>query len=138
MIRCIHSRSLVLEKFFSLFWGARVAGRVAFPHSLPVTTITSTELFSFRFHSSNVRCPPDWKLFNGSCFVAFIKPTATWDEARHACRSLGGDLAKITSAAENTFAYGLISGKVPNVCHRRQKQRLSETKKATSLRPEVS
>jgi len=59
---------------------------------------------------SKVSCPPGWKLFNGSCFIAFIKPTATWNEARYVCRSLGGDLAKITSAAENTFVYGLISG----------------------------
>ena len=70
-----------------------------------------------------MRCPPGWKLFNGSCFVAFIKPTATWDEARHVCRLLGGDLAKITSAAENTFAYGLISGKLPTAFFRCQEHR---------------
>lgn len=59
---------------------------------------------------SKASCPPRWKVFNGSCFFAFIKPKATWNEARYVCQSLGGDLAKITSAAENNFTYGLISG----------------------------
>jgi len=66
---------------------------------------------------SKERCPPGWKLFNGSCFFAFIKPMATWSEARYVCKSLGGDLVKITSAAENTFTYGLISGHLPTLTH---------------------
>ena len=51
-------------------------------------------------------------MFKDSCFVAFIKPKASWNDARYVCKSLGGDLAKITSAAKNRFAYGLIAGKV--------------------------
>ena len=67
---------------------------------------------------TTVRCAPGWKEFNGSCYFAFIKPTATWSDARDVCKSLGADLIKITSAAENTFAYGLISGTEPNFHNR--------------------
>ena len=49
-------------------------------------------------------------MLNESCYFAFIKPKATWNDARDVCKSLGADLIKITSAAENAFAYGLISG----------------------------
>ena len=35
-------------------------------------------------------------------------PTLEWDDARRNCLKLGGDLVKITTAAENQFIFNLI------------------------------
>ena len=35
-------------------------------------------------------------------------PTLEWDDARRNCLKLGGDLVKITTAAENQFVFNLI------------------------------
>ena len=46
---------------------------------------------------------------NGHFYEAFIVPGGiTWDDARSAAITAGGDLATITSSQENNFVFGLI------------------------------
>jgi hypothetical protein len=48
---------------------------------------------------------------NGHFYEAVLAPSGiTWADAQSAAVSRGGYLASITSAGENSFAYGLISG----------------------------
>ncbi|XP_072050976.1 uncharacterized protein [Amphiura filiformis] len=56
-------------------------------------------------------CPETWLLYRGHCYRYFSIST-TWTVARDHCRGLGGDLASIHSAEENSIIYGLISSDV--------------------------
>ena len=53
-------------------------------------------------------CPDGWVRRGNSCFLIIDIPTLVWSDARRNCQKLGGDLAKITSAAENQFILGLL------------------------------
>ena len=50
-----------------------------------------------------------WVRFGKSSYLVIDIPTLQWSDARRNCQKLGGDLAKITSAAENQFVYNLLS-----------------------------
>ena len=43
-----------------------------------------------------------------SCFLIIDTPNLEWKDARRNCQRFGGDLAKITSSAENQFIFGLL------------------------------
>lgn len=45
---------------------------------------------------------------NRACYLIIDIPTLEWNDAQRNCQKLGGDLVKITSAAENQFLYNLI------------------------------
>lgn len=47
---------------------------------------------------------------NGHCYEAVLYPGFSWYDAKAACEARGGHLVTITSAAENTFVFGLVSG----------------------------
>ena len=51
----------------------------------------------------------DWYTFGDSEYYVAQNPTLRWDEARKTCKWLGGDLATIRSAEENSFIWDLIS-----------------------------
>ena len=53
-------------------------------------------------------CPTGWVLYGKSCYLVIDVPTLEWDDARRNCLKLGGDLVKITTAAENQFIFNLI------------------------------
>ncbi|XP_078349582.1 neurocan core protein-like isoform X2 [Oculina patagonica] len=53
-------------------------------------------------------CPEGWVLREKSCFLVIDIPTLKWSDARRTCQNLGGDLAIIRSADENTFIFELI------------------------------
>ncbi|KAL9964550.1 hypothetical protein ACROYT_G028205 [Oculina patagonica] len=53
-------------------------------------------------------CPDGWVLRGKSCFLVIDIPTLKWSDARRTCQNLGGDLAIIRSAAENTFIFDLM------------------------------
>ena len=53
-------------------------------------------------------CPDGWVRYGNSCFLIIDIRTPEWSDARRNCQKLGGDLAKITSAAENQFIFGLL------------------------------
>ena len=53
-------------------------------------------------------CPTGWVLYGKSCYLVIDVPTLEWDDARRNCLKLGGDLVKITTAAENQFILNLI------------------------------
>ena len=59
--------------------------------------------------STEAACSTGWVAYGKSCFLVIDIPTLEWNDARRNCQKLGGDLAKITSAAENQFIYNLIS-----------------------------
>merc|ERR1711973_181262 len=48
------------------------------------------------------KCPRGWTGFQGFCYHANSHVT-TWANAQSICQILGGNLVKITSAAENDF-----------------------------------
>jgi hypothetical protein len=50
------------------------------------------------------------KWTNGHCYEAVVAPGLSWEEARTACVDSGGHLVTITSAQENAFVFGLVSG----------------------------
>jgi len=54
-------------------------------------------------------CSNGWVAYGKSCFLVIDIPKLEWSAARRNCQKLGGDLAKITSAAEDQFIYNLIS-----------------------------
>src|SRR5579859_1726942 len=46
---------------------------------------------------------------NGHAFEVIAAPNGiSWDDARSAAQAMGGDLASITSAAENDFVFSLV------------------------------
>ncbi|CAH3145479.1 unnamed protein product [Pocillopora meandrina] len=53
-------------------------------------------------------CPDGWVRHGNSCFLIIDTPTLEWKDARRNCQRFGGDLAKITSSAENQFIFGLL------------------------------
>ncbi|KAM7431731.1 hypothetical protein ABFA07_017720 [Porites harrisoni] len=53
-------------------------------------------------------CPTGWVPYGKSCYLVIDVPTLEWDDARRNCLKLGGDLVKITTAAENQFIFNLI------------------------------
>ncbi len=54
-------------------------------------------------------CSDGWVVHGDSCFLVIDIPAKEWNDARRNCQKLGGDLAKITSAAENQFISDLIT-----------------------------
>ena len=58
--------------------------------------------------SSESLCSTGWVAYGKSCFLIIDIPTLEWNDARRNCQNLAGDLAKITSAAEDQFIYSLI------------------------------
>lgn len=54
-------------------------------------------------------CPTGWVLHGKSCYIVIDIPTLEWSAARRNCQKLGGDLAKITTNAENQFIFNLVS-----------------------------
>ncbi|XP_068189210.1 CD209 antigen-like protein 2 [Antennarius striatus] len=52
-------------------------------------------------------CPPDWHRFNGSCYL-ISRTTRDWPESKSYCESLGGHLAIIHTAEEQTFLWDLL------------------------------
>ncbi|XP_078351741.1 uncharacterized protein LOC144636405 isoform X2 [Oculina patagonica] len=53
-------------------------------------------------------CPEGWVLREKSCFLVIDIPTLKWTDARRTCQNLGGDLAIIRSADENSFIFELM------------------------------
>ena len=68
------------------------------------------DIFLFRpfLFSSESSCSTGWVTYGKSCYLIIDIPTLEWNDARRNCQKLGGDLAKITSAAENQFIYNLL------------------------------
>ena len=62
-------------------------------------------------------CPTGWVLYGKSCYLVIDVPTLEWDDARRNCLKLGGDLVKITTAAENQFIFNLILKQVKVMSH---------------------
>ena len=58
--------------------------------------------------SSDSPCSTGWVAYGKSCFLIIDIPSLEWNDARRNCQKLGGDLAKITSAAGNQFICNLI------------------------------
>ncbi|XP_068683669.1 perlucin-like protein [Montipora foliosa] len=54
-------------------------------------------------------CPTGWVSHGKSCYIVIDIPTLEWSAARRNCQKLGGDLAKITTNAENQFIFNLVS-----------------------------
>ncbi|CAK6978198.1 Hypothetical predicted protein [Scomber scombrus] len=52
-------------------------------------------------------CPAGWTQFGSRCFI-FYRQARVWADAEHICVSIGGNLASIHSADENTFLSDLI------------------------------
>jgi hypothetical protein len=50
------------------------------------------------------------KWSNGHCYEAVLAPGLSWVAAHGSCQGRGGHLATNTSAAENAFVFGLVSG----------------------------
>lgn len=50
------------------------------------------------------------KWTNGHCYEAVLYPGFSWYGAKAACEARGDHLVTITSAKENEFVYGLVSG----------------------------
>ncbi|XP_028447978.1 galactose-specific lectin nattectin-like [Perca flavescens] len=53
-------------------------------------------------------CPPNWTQFGSRCFAFYIQ-TKTWIDAETFCQTIGGNLASIHSAEENTFLRDFIN-----------------------------
>ena len=53
----------------------------------------------------------------GLCYFVSYKPAASWDEARRACRAIGGDLAVPTSKAANQYICNLLNERKVNVAY---------------------
>ena len=66
-------------------------------------------------HISGSPCPTGWVLYRKSCYLVIDVPTLEWNGARRNCLKLGGDLVKITTAAENQFILNLIIKQVSKV-----------------------
>ena len=55
-------------------------------------------------------CPEDgWVSYASYCYLIIDIPSLNWTHARRTCLMLGGDLAIIRSAAENTFIFKLVT-----------------------------
>ena len=50
-------------------------------------------------------CPTDWELFEDSCYRYLPGILTTWNNAQIACNSAGGNLASISSLAQNQHIY---------------------------------
>ena len=75
-------------------------------------TLPSNIFVSFCFFSHIIflgTCPSGWIYFQGSCYK-FLTKTLTWNAAKSACKTMGADLAVITSQAENQFITARLSG----------------------------
>lgn len=57
--------------------------------------------------SAPIICPPDWHLFNSSCYF-ISRNTMNWPGAKSYCESEGGYLAIIHTAEEQTFLWDLL------------------------------
>ena len=66
------------------------------------------------FHADALNCPYYWATFNGYCYLA-SSSVKTWHQAQAYCKSLKGELVKITSAEENHFVLALARQKAPSV-----------------------
>ena len=66
--------------------------------------------FEFRFDTSlsTVWREDGWVRYGNSRYLIINIPTLKWSDARRTCQMLGGDLAIIRSAAENTFIFNLV------------------------------
>ncbi|XP_038058458.1 perlucin-like protein [Patiria miniata] len=53
-------------------------------------------------------CPLNWEKFGSSCYF-FNTHKTSWDCANTICKQVGGDLASIESAEENTFILDIIN-----------------------------
>ena len=51
-------------------------------------------------------CPSGWKEFGGHCYL-LVSIVMDWADAEKNCKSKGGHLASVHSAAENTFIHNL-------------------------------
>lgn len=58
--------------------------------------------------STTARCPADWDVFGGHCYLADYGTYRTWMDAEAYCNSFGGHLASIHSQAEEDFLYSLL------------------------------
>ena len=47
-------------------------------------------------------CPADWQSWHSACY-RLMPGKATWDDARSACREIGGQIAAPGSMEENEF-----------------------------------
>ena len=65
------------------------------------------------FLADALTCPFNWNTFNGYCYLA-SSSVKTWHQAQAYCRSLRGELVKITSAEENSFVLALARQKAPS------------------------
>ena len=75
-----------------------------------LTFVVQGEIFLFNVVLNAVEspCSSGWVHYGKSCYLVIDIPTLEWNDARRNCQKLGGDLVKITSAAENQFIYDLI------------------------------
>ncbi len=75
-------------------------------------TICFTDSVFYSSHSlfrTGPVCSDGWVVHGDSCFLVIDIPALEWNDARRNCKKLGGDLAKITSAAENQFISDLLT-----------------------------
>ncbi|XP_013399078.2 macrophage mannose receptor 1-like [Lingula anatina] len=54
-------------------------------------------------------CQEDWALYRDHCYRVF-EDKNTWSQAKGSCRRMGGDLASILTANENSFVTSLAGG----------------------------
>ena len=47
---------------------------------------------------------------NAHCYEAILAPGFSWSDSQNSCAARGGHLVTITSAKENAFVFGLVSG----------------------------
>ena len=65
------------------------------------------------FLADALTCPYHWNTFNGYCYLA-SSSDKTWNQAQAYCRSLRGELVKITSSEENHFVLALARQRAPS------------------------
>jgi len=66
----------------------------------------------FPFPLSAFSCPSGWKEFGGHCYL-LVSIVMDWADAEKNCKSKGGHLASVHSAAENTFIHNLNPNHAP-------------------------
>ena len=71
----------------------------------------------FFIFSTESACTTGWVPYGKSCYLVIDVPTLEWNDARRNCQKLGGDLTKITSAAENQFIYDLLIKQKKTTAH---------------------
>ncbi len=73
------------------------------------TTVTLTTAVTTTTVTPGNSCPSGWQEFDSHCYLV-VKSYLTWENAEKNCKSKGGHLASVHSAAERNFIHSLAPG----------------------------